>query len=82
MYDLGPVWIASTNCPTKYLALTVDVGVRLDGSPDSEPFQLFGHAFSFLRPQLARSRAAKSLTKILVRPRFGRAAGGAIQTAP
>jgi hypothetical protein len=62
--------------------LTVGAGARLDRSLDFEPFQLFGHPFNFLRPRLARLRATKLLTKKLARPRFGRAAGGAIQTGP
>jgi hypothetical protein len=72
----------SNNCQSNILALTQDLGIRLDGSQCFFAFPIIWSSLYFFSPWLGQTRAAKSFAKYLARPRFGRARVGWIQTDP
>jgi hypothetical protein len=78
----GPIWIEATSCPANYLALTADMGGRLDGSQDSLALPIFWLALQISSPAAGETRAMESSAKKLARPRIGRAHLGVIQTGP
>lgn len=66
--NLGPAWIAPNNYPTKILALTVDVGGRLDGCRNFRFTWTFCTAVQFARQNPNKPTAANSFIKLLSRP--------------
>jgi hypothetical protein len=73
--------MAAGCCPAKILALTEDMGTRLDQSQFFRSIPKFWSAVHFFRQLPGKTGAAKTSANYLARRCVGRAGAGVIQTA-